>query len=257
MDVKLKLISIIIISLLYGNLKTFSQNKFSVGISNGLHKSYRLINSYNSNLYYDYRNENESSLGESNFDVFIKYNIKSTGFSLGSGIGITRLGYEINERMLIDPCFSPETCGYESILYRYNYDLIRVPLRISYEVGEKFKFYITTGSSMYFSLSESVDLILRKEYGNPKNQNIKTRKNESDFNKVNASIDFGTGIGYRIIERFYLYLQLELSYLFFSYENSDIRDRNYNISRFINEDKTTTEKLLSYGISLKLSYDFK
>jgi len=256
MNARIKFFTFFLITVLCGNIKTFSQKNFSVGISNGLHKSNRLISIFNSRLYYDYRNENESSLGESNFDVFIKYKLKSKGFSLGSGVGITRLGYEINEKMLIDPCFSPATCGYESILYRYNYDLLRVPFNISYEVGTKIKFYMTTGSSIYFSLSESVDLILRKKYEKSKNQKIETRENESNYNKINISIDFGTGIGYRIIERFYLYVQPEFSYLIFPYENTDIRDKIYNISRFVNEDKTTTEKLMSYGISLKLAYDF-
>ncbi|MFP4556918.1 MAG: hypothetical protein ACLFNU_08620 [Bacteroidales bacterium] len=256
MNVKLKISTAILITVICVNFKAFSQTNFTIGISNGMHNSTRIINRFNSKLYYDYRNEEESSLGESNFNLFIKYNIKSNGFSVGSGVGLTRLGYEINERKLIDPCFSPATCGYESILYRYNYDLLRIPFNITYEVGSNIKFYLTTGSSIYFSLSECIDLILRKEYEDSRNQEIETKKNQSNYNKINFSFDFGIGIGYEIIERFYIYLQPEFSYLILSYENTDLRDRVYNISLFENEDKTTTEKLLSYGISLKLAFDF-
>jgi len=105
-------------------------------------------------------------------------------------------------------------------------------------------------------ISSNVDWILRKEFGNQLGQNIYTRENISNMDRINLTLDLGLGLGYRITENLNAVIQPKFSLDVFPYENTDIRDKIYNICLFNNEDKSTKEHLISYGISSKLIYDF-
>ena len=105
-------------------------------------------------------------------------------------------------------------------------------------------------------MSSNVDWILRKEFGNQLGQNIYTRENISNMDRINLTLDLGLGLGYRITENLNAVIQPKFSLDVFPYENTDIRDKIYNICLFNNEDKSTKEHLISYGISSKLIYDF-
>ena len=251
-NIKIKLV-IISIFLFSGLIKTSAQSKFSIGFSSSYLKNYRIITENKSDLYKEYRNENESSISGFDIEVNLQYNFKAKLY-LETGFGYTRKGYKINEYVLIDPCFSPVTCGYNSELYRYTYDYMSIPLHFIYITSKRLNFSFTIGTSIQIPLSSNVERILRKAYKSRENQKI-DKRNSSDFDKFNISADFGLGIGYRITEKINLMILPKFNYNLFAYENTDIRDNNYDISLFRNEDKSTKEHLISYGIGIKLLYD--
>jgi len=250
--IKIKII-IISIFLFSGLIETSAQSKFSIGLSSSYLKNYRIITKNKSDLYNDYRNENEGFISGFETEVNLLYNFKPKLF-FETGIGYVQNGYKINEDVLIDPCFSPVTCGYYSELYRYTYDYISVPLHFIYTTSNRLNFSFSIGTSLLIPLSNNVEWILRKEFNSNKNQKIDTRNNSAP-NKFNMSLDLGLGIGFRISEKMNLIILPKLNYNLLSYENTDIRDKIYNISLFKDEDKSTKEHLVSYGIGIKLLYD--
>jgi len=250
MKIKIILFSIF---LLGGVIETSAQSKFSVGLSSSYLRNYRNITKNKSDLYKEYRNENEGSISGFDLEVNVLYNFKPKLF-FETGIGYVQKGYKINEDILIDPCFSPVTCGYYSELYRYTYDYMSIPLHLIYSTSNRLNFSFSIGTSVLIPLSNHVEWILRKEFGSNTNQNI-AKRNSIDSNKFNMSADFGFGIGFRITEKMNLMILPKFNYNLFSYENTDIRDNNYDISLFRNEDKSTKENLISYGIGIKLLYD--
>ena len=248
-------IKIVIISffLFNGIIKTSAQSKYSIGFNSCYLKNYRIITEYKSNLYEDYRNENESFVSGFDIEVNFLYNFKPKLY-FETGIAYTQKGYKINEETLIDPCFSPVTCGYNSELYRYTYDYMSIPLHFIYTTPKKINFSFSVGTSLLIPLSSNVEWILRKEYKSNTDQNIKIRNN-SVPDKFNMSIDLGVGIGFKITEKLNLMILPKFNYNLFLYENTDIRDNNYNINLFKNEDKSTTEHFISTGIGIKLLYN--
>ena len=250
MIIKFVIISIFLFS---GLIETSAQSKFSIGLSSSYLKNYRIITENKSNLYKDYRNENEGSISGFDIEVILLYNFKPKLF-FETGIGYVQKGYKINEYVLIDPCFSPITCGYNSELYRYTYDYMSIPLHFIYTTSKRLNFSFSIGTSLIIPLSSNIEWILRKEYDSNTDQKI-DKSNNSDPNKFNMSLDLGFGIGFRITEKMNLMILPKINYNLFSYENTDIRYNNYGISLFRNEDKSTKENLISYGIGIKLLYD--
>jgi len=247
---------ILIISafLFIGFIQTYAQSKLSIGVSSSYLRNNRVLSKSNSSLYKDYRNNNESSISGINIEANLFYNL-NTKYILETGIGYAQKGYKINEEILIDPCFSPITCGHKSELYHYKYDYLSIPIHLIYIIPNKINFSISTGMSLLIQISSNVDWILRKEFGNNSGQRIVTMENISNLNYLNITFDLGLGLGYRISEKFNAVIQPKLNYHLLSYENTDIRDKLYNINLFRNEDKSTMEHLTSYGIGLKLIYD--
>ena len=250
MIIKFVIISIFLFS---GLIETSAQSKFSIGLSSSYLKNYRIITENKSNLYKDYRNENEGSISGLDIEVILLYNFKPKLF-FETGIGYVQKGYKINEDVLIDPCFSPITCGYNSELYRYTYDYMSIPLHFIYTTSKRLNFSFSIGTSLIIPLSSNIEWILRKEYDSNTDQKI-DKRNNSDPNKFNMSLDLGFGIGFRITEKMNLMILPKINYNLFSYEKTDIRDNNYDISLFRSEDKSTKENLISYGIGIKLLYD--
>jgi hypothetical protein len=252
MKIKFVIISIFLFS---GLIETSAQSKFSIGLSSSYLRNYRIITKNSSDLYKDYRNENEGSISGFDIEVNLLYNFKPILF-FETGIGYVQKGYKINEDILIDPCYSPITCGYNSELYRYTYDYISVPLHLIFTTSNRLNFSFSIGTSLLIPLSNNVECILRKEFESNTDQKIDIRNN-SDPNKFNMSLDLGFGIGFRISEKMNLMILPKFNYNLFSYENTDIKNKIYNISLFINEDKSTKEHLISYGIGIKLLYDLR
>ncbi len=249
---KFIIISILVFS---GLIETSAQSKFSVGLSSNYLRNYRIITKNKSDLYKEYRNENEGPVLGFNSEVNLLYNLKPK-FFFELGIGYVQKGYKTNEDILIDPCFSPVTCGYKSEMYRYSYDYLTVPLHFIYTTAKRLNFSFSFGTSLLIPLSSNVERILRKEYKCNTDQNT-DKRNNSDSNKFNMSGDFGFGIGFRITEKMNLVILPNFNYNLFSYENTDIKKNNYNISLFRNEDKLTKEHLVSYGAGIKILYDLK
>jgi len=129
-----------------------------------------------------------------------------------------------------------------------------IPLHFIYTTPKKINFSFSVGTSLLIPLSSNVEWILRKEYKSNTDQNIKIRNN-SVPDKFNMSIDLGVGIGFKITEKLNLMILPKFNYNLFLYENTDIRDNNYNINLFKNEDKSTTEHFISTGIGIKLLYN--
>ena len=250
MKIKFVIISIFLFS---GFIETSAQSKFSIGLSSSYLKNYRIITKSKSDLYKNYRNENEGSISGFDIEVNLLYNFKPSLF-FETGIGYVQKGYKINEVILIDPCFSPVTCGYKSELYRYKFDYMSIPLHLIYTTSKRLNFSFSIGTSLLIPLSSNVEWILRKEFNSNTDQKI-DKRNNSNPNKFNMSLDLGFGIGFRITEKMNLMILPKFNYNLFSYENTDIRDNNYDISLFINENKSTKENLISYGIGIKLLYD--
>jgi len=250
MKIKFVIISVFLFS---GLIETSAQSKFSIGLSSSYLKNYRIITENKSDLYKDYRNNNEGYISGFDIEVNLLYYFKPILF-FETGIGYVQKGYKINEEVLIDPCFSPNTCGYYSEFYRYTYDYMTVPLHLIFTTSNRLNFSFSIGSSLLIPLSNNIEWILRKEYEIDTDQKNDTR-NSSDPNKFNMSLDLGLGIGFRISEKMNLMILPKFNYNLFSYENTDIRDKMYNISLFRNEDKSAKEHLISYGIGIKLLYD--
>ena len=245
---------IIICVLFIGLTKVNAQSKLSFGISSDYLKNYRIFSKSNSKLYKDYRNDGESPITGFNIEVNLFYNFQ-TKLKFETGFGYIQKGYMVNEERIIDPCFAPVTCGYHSDLYQYKYEYLSIPIRFIYTTPNKLNFSISAGVSVLIPVSSNVDWILRKEFGKKTGQKIYTRDNISNINNINLSLDLGLGLGYRITENFNLVIQPKFSIDVFPYENTDIRDKIYSICLFNNEDKSTKEHLISYGIGLKLIYD--
>lgn len=240
-QIKFVIISIFLFS---GLIETSAQSKFSIGLSSSYLKNYRIITENKSDLYEDYRNENEGSISGFDIEVNLLYNFKPKLY-FETGIGYAQKGYKISEDILIDPCFSPVTCGYYSELYRYTYDYMSIPLHFIYTTSKRLNFSFSVGTSLLIPLSSNVEWILRKEYESNTGQNI-DKRNNIDPNKFNMSVDLGFGIGFTITEKMNLMILPKFNYNLFSYENTDIRDNNYDISLFRNEVKSTKEHLISY-----------
>ena len=252
-NIRIKII--IICALLIGLVNANAQSKLSFGISTSYLKNYRIFSKSNSRLYKDYRNDGEGIIFGFDIEANLFFNFYPK-IKFETGIGYIQKGYMVNEERLIDPCFSPVTCGYYSDLYRYKYEYISIPIRFIYTTSNKLNFSISAGASIFVPMSSNVDWILRKEFGNQLGQNIYTRENISNMDRINLTLDLGLGLGYRITENLNAVIQPKFSLDVFSYENTDIRDKIYNICLFNNEDKSTKEHLISYGISSKLIYDF-
>jgi hypothetical protein len=242
------------IYIVFGIQEVSAQSNISIGVNYYLVSNNRSISSYNSDLYKDYRENNEKSSLGMELGIDLLYRIEKNWF-LKSGLGYVQRGYETNEDIIIDPCYSPITCGFRSEIYRYNYSFIEMPMEIVYQTNKQLNFSFTLGTSLLFPLTNEVDWVLRKEQGKQKEQKIITEQYE-DSKNLNATLNLGVGIGYRISDKINLKVTPKFNYNLFSHENRDIRDRLYNIGKFLNEDKSTTEHLISYGIGFIIIYDF-
>ncbi len=191
---------IIICALFIGLAKANAQSKLSFGISTSYLKNYRVFSKSNSQLYKDYRNDEESSIFGFDIEANLSYNIHPK-LKFETGFGYIQKGYMINEERLIDPCFSPLTCGYYSKLYQYKYEYLSIPIRFIYTTPNKLNFSISAGASIVIPMSSNVNWILRKEFGNKLGQNINTMENISNMNSINLTFDLGLGLGYRITEK--------------------------------------------------------
>lgn len=241
--------------IIFGIQGLSAQSKISIGINYSLANNSRLISSYNSDNYKEYRDDNESSSLGTEFGVDLRFRIDRNWF-LKSGLGLAQRGYETDEDRIIDPCYSPITCGFESEIYRYRYDFIKMPLQIVYQTSKQLNFSFVFGSNVLIPLSNEVEWVLRKEYGKWVDQKI-TKENSEISNKFNLTLNLGLGIGYRLSERINMIISPTFDYNILAHENKDIRDRLYGIGRFVDEDKSTKENLISYGIGFNLIYNFR
>lgn len=231
-----------------------AQSKFSFGISADYSANYRLITRYESKLYKEHRDSEETFLQGNSVKATLSYRF-SGKFSIETGFVFSKNGYSVKEVRLIDPGFSPVTTGFTSELYQYSNRIWSIPFHIAYSTKKRVSAEITAGYSFVFRSSGDVERILRCEYGISDGQKKIVRTNESDVPKVNLSLDLGSGVGYRLTQKLKVILKPEISYELIGSENSDIRDRLYNLIIFINENKSTREHLVSYGLSLNVLYN--
>lgn len=233
-----------------------AQSKLSFGLSSSYLKNDRIISKSSSDIYKEYRNKNESSISGFDVEVNIIYNFK-TNFNFETGIGFVQKGYKINEEYMIDPCYSPVTCGYISDLYQYPNDYLNIPLHLNYMSSKRIFLSYNAGISLLIPISSEVEYILRKELGEKTDQKIYKQKNSSDYSPIDISLDLAFGVGYRLSERIRFIIQPKFTYNLLPNENTHISDKQYNIGLFSNENKSTKEHLVSYGIGIKLIYDLK
>lgn len=253
---KVKFERLIIVLFIASLVKGVSaQNNLSIGLNYGLVNSNKVITDYGSEIYKEFRTNNETSSCGMEYGIDFLYNIKNNWF-LESGVSFIQRGYETVEDNLIDPCYSPTTCGFKSEIYRYNYNFIEVPIQIVYETSNKLNISFKFGTSILVPMSNKVDWVLRTQYGKSMNQKIIAEKNEGPTN-FNLTLNFGLGIGYRISERINLKISPKFDYNIFAHENKDIIDRLYNIGKFVNEDKSTAEHLISHGVALNIIYNLR
>ncbi len=243
----------ILFLVLFSGSNVLSQSRFSIGVSTSYLSNNRIITKYKSGLYKDYRDSKEGYLPGFDIELVISYKINEK-YNFETGAGYSKTGYSIKETRLIDPGFSPVTSGYYSELYRFINRNLNIPFHLVYNTKKRLNYYFSLGPSVIFPISGKVDLILRKEFGKSEGQTIDSKINESDEQKVNLSMDLGLGIGYRLSERFNIAIQPRISYYLIGTENTYARDKLYNISLFNNENKTTKEHLISYGLALKMIY---
>jgi hypothetical protein len=230
-----------------------AQSKFSFGINSSFLFNTRIITKSGSDIYKDYRNSNEKFSTGFNFEAIVYYKINEN-FNIETGAGFLKNGYEVKEERLIDPGFSPITAGYYSELYRYSFRNIYLPLHLNYCGTKKLFLNLSFGPSILFPILKNVEWILRKDFGKSGEERISTTADESDINKMNITLNLGIGLGYRLSDKVSIVLIPKVIYNLLGDENSDIRDRLYNISLFNNEDKSTKEHLISYGTTLRLNF---
>lgn len=234
--------------------ETSAQSKLSFGVGSSYLKNDRIISISSSDSYKEFRNENESSISGFEVEVNVYYNFKSN-FNFESGIGYVQKGFKINEEQMIDPCYSPVTCGYFSDLYRYSNHYLSIPLRFNYRSSKSVFVSYTAGVSLLIPVSSEVEYILRKELGEKYDQEIRKHENSSDYSSIDISLDLAFGVGYRFSERIESIIQPKFSYNLLPNENTHIRDKYYNIGLFSGENKSTKEHLWSYGIGIKVIYN--
>lgn len=119
-----------------GSTLLSAQPRLSAGLGAGFHLNNRVITHHRSDLYLNYRNDNERYQPGTDLQVLLHYRLIPR-LSLETGLSFYRRGYLIAEDHLIDPCYSPVTCGYRSELFRYRWDFLSVPLRLVYRTREK------------------------------------------------------------------------------------------------------------------------
>lgn len=231
-----------------------AQSRFSVSASSGYWQNYRKITSYESSAYKKYRNSKETYLPSISLEATVQYRL-SPKLALETGFGSLQKGYIIKEDRLIDPGFSPHTAGFNSELTRYRSRNYYVPLHLIYTSPKRLFVHSSIGSSLLLRQPSKVDHILRREVGKSGDEKVTARNDLSDYRDLNISLDLGLGIGYRLTPKWSVALQPQISYELLGNENSDIRDREYTISLFTDENKSTREHLLNYGVALRLWYN--
>jgi len=199
-------ISLIIVLLLISFFDIFSQSDFYIGANASYLLNSRIITENNSTLFKEYRNANETFSTGFNIGVNWQYNFIDN-FSIETGINYSQKGYEVKEKMLIDPCFYPVTCGYESEIHRYTYDYLRVPIHFIYRTKKDLNYSISLGASAILPLSSDVEWVLVEEFGTKSNY-IKTR----DLRKFNFTVDFSFGVGYMVTERINIIIRPNASF---------------------------------------------
>ncbi|MEA3451514.1 MAG: outer membrane beta-barrel protein [Bacteroidota bacterium] len=229
--------------------QVFAQSDFHIGVNASYLLNSRIITENNSDLFKDYRNDNETFSTGFNIGLNWQYNFFDN-FHIETGINYSQKGYEVKEKMLIDPCFYPATCGFESEIHRYTYDYLRVPIHFIYRTTKYLNYSISLGASAILPLSSDVEWVLVEEFGK-KSDYIKTRDNASDLRKFNFTTDFAFGVGYMFTDRINVILQPNVSFNILSYENIDIKERRY-YNVLVSENKSTKENLISYSLMLKV-----
>lgn len=253
MKIRLQLISVLLFITFFD---ASAQSKLSFGLGFRNLKNDRIISKSSSDRYMNYRNENESSISGIDAEVTIIYKFKAN-YNFETGVGFVQKGYKINEDYIIDPCYSPVTCGYAADLYRYANDYLSIPLHLNYMSSKRIFFSYNAGISLLIPISSEVEYIVRKERGEKTDQVIYKQKNSSDYSPIDISLDLAVGVGYRFSERIRCILQPKFAYNLLPNENTHIRDRQYNIGLFDNENKSTKEHFVSYGAGIKVIYDLK
>jgi hypothetical protein len=239
--------------ILFGLQAVQAQSRFSYGVSAGYLYNSRIITSYKSAMYRDYRNSKETGLPGISAEVLIRYRLNDkVGFE--TGLGYAKSGYAIREERLIDPGFSPLTSGYYSELFRYVNKNVTIPLNLSYSTKKRLNFRVTAGPAIFIPISENVKWILREGMGRSKGQEVHTRKSESKINRVNLAFNLGVGFGCRLNEKLTMLLQPKVVYDLSGGENTDIRDNKDAISLFDNQDVSTREHQISFGLTLVVLY---
>lgn len=231
----------------------FAQSRFAYSINSSYLFNNRIITKSESDLYKDYRNSKEKFLIGFNLEALIYYKINEK-IDFETGVGYVKNGYEVKEERIIDPGFTSTTSGFYSDLYRYSFRNFYIPLHLTYHTNQKLNLNIDLGPSLLFPVSKNVEWILRKKDSKSNGQKKIVTGNVSDINKVNISLDFGLGLGYKLSDKFNIIIQPKVSFNMLGDENSDIRDNLYDISMFVHENKMTKEHLISYGLTLKLFY---
>jgi hypothetical protein len=244
---------LLIIYLLMGFPTIFAQSKFSFGISTGYLMNNRIITHAESKNYKNYRNSNESYRIGFELEALIYYSL-TDHLKLESGLGYLQNGYKVDEKRLIDPGFSPLTSGYYSELYQFSLKNIYVPVRLNYGTSGKINFNASIGISLVTPVSKEFTWILRTKFGESSGQSEKSISKMTYIPDLNLSADMGLGIGYRLFGKCNIILLPKVSYFLIGYENSDARNVLYNISMFNGENKSTTEHLIQFGLSLKIIY---
>lgn len=235
-------------------LKSQGQSKFTFGLNSSYLVGNRVFTYHGFKDFIDYRNQEERYKIGMDITGTVRYKIKDR-ISLETGIGYSNIGYQTKEYKFNDPETAP---GFASVLYVFNYNNINLPFHLNYSSKGKCNFNISLGPSLVFLLSEDIDVILRKQYGNSAGQTLSDYpfdEIENNIKKVNTSIDLGFGMGYRLTNKINIEIQPKISYFLFPNENEWAREYLYYLQIFSKQNRSTRENLYSTGISLKISFN--
>ncbi len=235
------------IFLLFLNPSIFGQQ--GIGVKFGLSGGWRFFAEANSDEYRIFRTEKESFLFRPEYQVFYKFPFRhNVDFSIG--LGYTEYGYQRKER-LIDPGFSPITTGFEDEIFRYRVSYLRIPVYALTMIGENRQIEILGGLSVLQLLKSEFRYIVQRSLFDSQTA---IKENWRDPQQTQLSIDVGIGYKFNRETNKGLGIYLESNFLLRRFENTDISGRVYNIGRFVDQDKTSSEHLMK--LSLLASYQF-
>ena len=251
-----KYILLILTVIHFSNSFAQPQPKWSVGLICYPRINDRIIlPSENSQKYVDYRNDNETYMLGVDYGFNIQYRI-AENWALRSGLIYSRKGYKTEEDRIIDPCFSPITCGYNTEFYTYEFKSMQLPLQMVWnkKIGNLISFEFLGGLMVDYRYENKVIYSLTGDSGKNTEKEI-SRDFDGNINSFDVLATLGVGINIRLIGNIDFSIIPSVNFSLIPVKNEDIKNHIYNINLFKNVSRDNKEILYTAGLSIGLRYN--
>ncbi len=251
---RIKILTVLL--LIFTVLNSLAQSKWSIGLCSYPKIDNRIIlPEKNSKEYVDYRNDNETYNLGLDYGFDIQYMI-ADNWGIGSGLFFSFKSYKTEEDRLIDPCFSPITCGYNTEFYTYKFKYLQVPIHVIWnkKTDKLLSFQFSGGLSINYRLENKVIYTLNGTT-EENNENEITRDFDGNINSFDIAVDLGLGLTIGLTKNIDLRIIPSLNFSVIPYQNEDIKNHLYNINLFRDVNKDTKELMYSMGLSVSLRYN--